>query len=330
MKNPFNLSDIKRTIFLIVLFISIQTLAFSPLPEVPPLKLFKDFLANVHYISTKEKAFQFLYDEQNSRIAFYHGKTLDSLQAFVNPFIFKMADRLYFQEKLASGFGTAFGYYEKGHGKKYIRTVINTKKITEQGDDQSFYQKWNGNIGEENYFSKPSEINEPAEFNFSKGFQSSKRFEENETRAHQFEFYKTIYPVIRIADENIAFFNFVTDTLELMNKNGKTTIAVPIAFHKMPKARANKSNSIKLSNSDWHWGSEIITDESTREVYTLFLKNGMVKVQRIDLETGKLRSGTVLPFPFPEKIKIFKGDAYFLVKSDGINDNWKLVKCKIS
>lgn len=330
MKNPFNLSDIKRTIFLIVLFISIQTLAFSPLPEVPPLKLFKDFLANVHYISTKEKAFQFLYDEQNSRIAFYHGKTLDSLQAFVNPFIFKMADRLYFQEKLASGFGTAFGYYEKSQGKKYIRTVINTKKITEQGDDQSFYQKWNGNIGEENYFSKPSENNEPAEFNFSKGFQSSKRFEENETRAHQFEFYKTIYPVIKIGDENIAFFNFICDTIEVLNKDGNILHSSPIIFHKKIKATANSAYSINLSNSDWHWASEIITDDFSHEVYTLFLKNGMVKVQRIDLETGKLRSGTVLPFPFPEKIKIFKGDAYFLVKSDGINDNWKLVKCKIS
>jgi len=70
-------------------------------------------------------------------------------------------------------------------------------------------------------------------------------------------------------------------------------------------------------------------DDYSHDVYTLFLKNGMVKIQRVDLETGKLKTGTMLPFPFPEKIKIYKGDAYFLVKGNGSNDKWKLVKCKI-
>jgi hypothetical protein len=66
----------------------------------------------------------------------------------------------------------------------------------------------------------------------------------------------------------------------------------------------------------------MITDGSSREVYTIFLKNGMVKVQKVDYETGKLKSRTILPFPFPEKIEIYKGNAYFLIKSDGTNDKW--------
>ena len=95
------------------------------------------------------------------------------------------------------------------------------------------------------------------------------------------------------------------------------------------KDKTDTKNSVKLSNSDWRWGSRILTDEYSREVYTIFLKNGMTKIQRVDLETGKLANGTVLPFPFPEKIEIYKGDAYFLIKNDGSNDKWKLVKCKI-
>jgi len=306
-----------------------DTLAFSPLPEVPPASLFKDFLSNVHYISKAATAYQCLYNEQDNRIQFYPGKQVDSLQAYVKPFIFKMSDRLYFQEQTATGFGTAFGYYQKGKGKKYIRRVINKKKITEYIDDQSFYQNWNYIIPTERYFLEASEYNEPVDFDFTKGFSSNKHYEENEARAHQFEFYKTIFPVIKTGDDTIAFFNFVTDSLELMDKEGTVKSAVPIAFHKKFKATADASGSVKLSNPDWRWGSTVITDDFSREVYTLFLKNGMVKVHRIDLETGTLRGGTVLPFAFPEKIEIYKGEAYFLVKRDGSNDKWKLVKCKI-
>jgi hypothetical protein len=56
----------------------------------------------------------------------------------------------------------------------------------------------------------------------------------------------------------------------------------------------------------------------------------MVRIQRIDVETGQLDNGTILPFPFPEKIEIYKGDAYFLIKQDGTSENWKLMKCRIS
>jgi hypothetical protein len=73
----------------------------------------------------------------------------------------------------------------------------------------------------------------------------------------------------------------------------------------------------------------MLVDEYSREVYTTFFKNGMVRIRKVDIRTGKLNHGTVLPYPFPEKIKIYKGDAYFLIKSDGLNDKWKLVKCKI-
>ena len=311
-----------------------DTLSFTSLPEVPPAKLFKDFLKNVHYVSKAGNAFQVWYNEEERRIEFFHGKRVDSLQACFRPFIFKMADRLYFQEKLVNGFGTAFGFYEKGAGKKYIRKYINENNLSKYSDDQSFYNSWNIYRGlsdntPTSLLPHADEFYTTPEFDFGTGEPRGWSFEKNESRAHEFEFYKMIYPVVKISDDNIAFFNFATDTLELMNKNGKTKNAVPIIFHKAGKTVSDTSNSIKLSNSDWRWGNEMMDDDYSHEVYTIFLKNGMVKIQRVDLETGKLKSGTVLPFPFPEKIEIYKGDAYFLVKNDGSNDKWKLVKCKI-
>jgi hypothetical protein len=205
---------------LVVLARNGDTLAFSPLPDYPPSRLYKDFLANVHYISKADKSNQFLYNEKFSRVEFYRAKSVDSLMASVGPFIFKMNDHLYFQERLASGFGTAFGYYINGAGKRYIRQVINMKKIKEQGDDQTFYQSWNGSMPADQYFSRPSEYFESPEFDFTTGFLSGRHFEENEARAQRIEFYKMIYPVIKLGEDRIAFFNFVSDTLELMNRFG--------------------------------------------------------------------------------------------------------------
>lgn len=63
-------------------------------------------------------------------------------------------------------------------------------------------------------------------------------------------------------------------------------------------------------------------------MYTLYLKNDLVRIHRIDLETGQLKKGTILPLPYPEKIEIYNGEAYFLNK--GMNENCKLAKCRLS
>jgi len=305
-----------------------DTVAISPLLELPPASLYKDFLSNVHYFSKTDNSYQCLYHEKNNRIEFFHKISIDSLQAFVKPFIFKIDDRLYFQEKIASGFGTAFGFYEKGTGKKYIRKSINDIKISESIDDKIFYQKWNNMVGKGNILVL-DDIESDQAFDFGQSGIEGCAFGKNEQRAHQFEFYKMVFPVIKTKEDNIAFFNFATDTIELMDKSGRRIHTSHVKFHKGMVLKSDTGSSVKLASAGWRWGSVIMSDEYSHDVYALFLSNGMVKLQRIDIKTGKLTSGTVLPFPFPEKIEIYNGDAYFLVKSDGINDKWKLVKCKI-
>ena len=136
-----------------------------------------------------------------------------------------------------------------------------------------------------------------------------------------------IFPVIKTKENTIAFFNFGSDVIELMDKDGKLLKIVPVSFHKETKSTSDTTSAIRLSDSGWRWGSKILVDEFNSNVYTTFLKTGMIRINRIDLETGKLRVGTVLPLPFPEKIEIYDGEAYFLNK--GVNENWKLAKCKM-
>jgi hypothetical protein len=114
-----------------------------------------------------------------------------------------------------------------------------------------------------------------------------------------------------------------------MDKDGQPVNKVPITFHKKTGPTTGPGGSVILLNAGWWWGNAVITDGYTHEVYTTFHRNGMVRLQRIDLETGQLSAGTELPFPFPEKIEIYKREAFFLIKSDGSTDNWKIVRCKL-
>jgi len=268
-----------------------DTLAISKLPKVLPASLYKDFLSKVHYFTKSNDAYQCYYNEPGKSIEFLYKTKVDSLMNHVEPFIFRMSDRLYFQESLANGFGTAIGFYGQGAGKKYIRQCFNEKKASEFRDDQKFYVSWN---------------------NFAK----NGRYDEYEARAHQIEYFNMIYPVIKIGENNIAFFNFSSEEIEMMNENGEIIRTVPITFQ-------------LKTDSGWRWGNTILTDDYNHNVYAVFLRNGMVKVRKIDLETGKLDKGTVLSFPFPLKIEIYQGEVYFLNKDEGTDEKWNLCKCSL-
>jgi hypothetical protein len=301
---------------LVLLDRSGDTLAVSKLPEVPPAVLFRDFLSNVHYFTKSGNSYQCFFNEKSNQIDFLYKTTVDSITKLVRPFIFKMSGRLYFQENIANGFGTAIGYYQEGSVKKYIRQFINEKKVSDYGDDQKFYAGWNNLINQTNKTAFGLQI-------------GGKFFDEYEARSHQVFYLNTVYPVIKTGENKIAFFNFGEDMIELMNEDGKIINTAPVTFHQEARTRTDSTHSIKLSNAGWRWGNTLLVDGYNRRIYAGFRRNGMVRLQPVDPETGKVSKGTTLPFPFPEKIEIYKGDAYFLIKRESENENWKLVKCRL-
>ena len=313
---------------LILLTRSGDTLSVTGPPMLPPNKLYQDFLSNVHYYSKSALTWQCYYDKDSRSLRFLDAIPADTLEKHVKPFLFRISNRLYFQEKIADGFGTKLGFYSRDKGKTYIKTCLNEKKITEYFDDQNFYLGWNSRLGAFNAMDS-GQIGSPSEFDFSISVIEGGAYGKNEIRAHRFEFYNMIFPFIKISGDSLAFFNFGSDIIEILDRDGKTARTVPINFHHEAsvKSRSDKINS--LETSGWRWGTKILTDGSDQDVYTIFIKNGMVKIRKINPLTGKLEEGTVLPFPFPEKIRIYKGEAYFLCKESGYQENWKLVKCRL-
>ena len=305
-----------------------DTLAVTDPPALPPDKLYQDFLSNVHYYSKAALSWQCYYNKESKSLGYLDAIPADTLERQVKPFLFRISNRLYFQERIADGFGTKFGYYSRDKGKCYIKTCFNEKKISEYFDDQNFYLGWNSRTGAFNAMDS-GQIGSPSEFDFSISVIEGGAYGKNEIRAHRFEFYNMIFPFIKFSGVSLAFFNFGCDIIEILDRDGKTSRTVPINFHHevSVKSRSEKINS--LETSGWRWGTKILTDGSNQDVYTIFIKNGMVKVSKINPLTGNPDEGTVLPFPFPEKIRIYEGEAYFLCKESGYQENWKLVKCRL-
>ena len=293
--------QLKRT-ELILLSLAGDTIAITQVPEMKPQCLFKDFIGNVHYISSKGNAFQCYFNDESHHLSFPYKSTYDSLRMMLKSFLFKTSDRYYFQEFTIDGYGTNIGYYDKNGHKEYIRFVSGETTRKKYSDDIKFYTSCGTPFGEPDY-------------------QALKLF-----------FYKKVnMPIVSLGQNNIAVFNFSEDEIEFMNQAGRVYRSVPISFHK--DSVSNMLAALILTIvpvSDWKWRGKILIDDYYRNVYTTFHKNGMVQIRKIDLETGNLTRSVDFPFPFPEKIQIYKGDAYFINKDCGGEfEKWKLVKVKL-
>lgn len=304
-----------------------DTLALSGLPEIPPGRLVRDFLSNVHYYSGRGYAYQCAFNRDGRSIDFLYRTPVDSLEKIVGPFLFRISGRLYFQESAAAGFGTSLGYISKLSGKQYIRKVINQAKVSEYLDDQKFYYRWNAAHGRPDALDS-NDIESDKAFDFESSGTEGGLYGLNEARAHRFEFFNMIFPVFRLGPDSIAFFNFGSDSLEIMNPDGKMLQRVPISFHRKNEAAYTPVRRSR-EQSGWRWGTKVLSDDFTHRLYTCFLRNGLVKICRIDARTGLLSEGTILPFLFPEKIKIYRGEAFFLCRDDAAIENRKLVKCRV-
>ncbi len=304
-----------------------DTLAVSDLPELPPELLCRDFLSNIHYYARSGKSYQCFYNPESKNLDFLRPISIDSLEKYVMPYLFRISGRLYFQEKVLNGFGTSIAYFSKDGGKHYIRNCMNDKKISEYRDDMSFYLRWNGAIG--SYLFPEDDIENEDRFNFSISQQEGGGYGKNEARAHQFEFFNMIYPLFKLDEDTMAFFNFGNDLLEMLDPDGNLISSIPISFHKGSTGVNPLAKNDRSENDGWRWGTKILADEATHALYAMFLKDGMVMIRKIDPKTGSLDPGTIIPFPFPEKIKIYRNEAFFLCKESGSSGNWKLVKCHI-
>jgi len=223
-------------------------------------------------------------------------------------FTFSINNRLYFQEYSPDGFVSGIGYWESSKGKHYTRFVKDEKMIWQKKDDKIFFAKME-KMGLPIY---PC----PADDMF---------------------YYKKINaPLYKFGDNRMLLFNFPNDSIEILDTGTNIISGIPITFHKedelnfgnqLGQVFNNVGKSFILGNDKW--GKNILMDVPAEKAYTYNMKNGIYHLKQINLYTGELDDCKSIPFIFPKKVQIYKGEVYFLYKGIGEKDKWKLLKMKV-
>jgi len=278
-----------------------DTLDYTDAPEIPS-KLYKDALENVHYVTQDGRAYQCFFYVGAKKLIFTHITQYDTLYDIMKSFTFSINNRLYFQEYSPDGFISSIGYWQSSKGKHYTRFIRDEEMIWRMKDDLRARKAGFCALPADNMF-----------------------------------YYKKINaPLYKFGNDRMLLFNFPNDSIEILDTGTNIISGVPITFHK--EDELNFGNQLGhvfdnigksfISGKD-KWGKNILMDVPAEKAYTYNIKNGIYHLKQIDLYTGELDDCKSIPYIFPKKVQIYKGEVYFLYKGLGEKDKWKLLKMKV-
>ncbi|MGA3013178.1 MAG: hypothetical protein ABSD71_03975 [Bacteroidales bacterium] len=122
----------------------------------------------------------------------------------VKPFLFRIGNRLYFEEFSPGGLSKTIGYFDINHRKGAIRYISDEIAQKNYFDDSKFNSRWN-------------------EFNTGPS-----SFTVDDLRANKYFYYQRINaPLLKLGDNEMADFNFTDGIIEFMNNEGKVYRRVP-------------------------------------------------------------------------------------------------------
>jgi hypothetical protein len=259
--------------------------------------------------------------ESNGEIKFRFPSTIDKFVDVFSSCVTSLHDHIFFRKYLLNGM--ALEYYAADQLERRsvtlatIRDDFAINMIRKNPQDRSML----------------SNMTDPADMmgDLSGGLES--RDQLGMLRSANFQshflstvFYKPVKAPLKRIDENLAIFDFPNGLIRFFDPEGKQFYSVSIDFH----LKNIESNSFKgvFDRKEWE-AYDIYVDEVLFKAYALFTKGGKYTLKEIDLFTGKINRSIKLYHPYPEKITIRDGYAYFLYKPQSEWTNKRLYKQKL-
>jgi hypothetical protein len=81
--------------------------------------------------------------------------------------------------------------------------------------------------------------------------------------------------------------------------------------------------------SDGRWTNDVLIDDMTGKVFTVFMRNGTCTVYEINLNSGQLKKRGSLFHLYPRKVKLYNDWIYYLYDVAGDPDNKMLFRQKL-
>ena len=113
-------------------------------------------------------------------------------------------------------------------------------------------------------------------------------------------YYKVPFaPLFKIQD-SIYVLDFQSDQMTVYTPMGEVSRRTPLLFH--------------YHKDKTGWKRVILKDESTQALYAVFEKDGISMLGKIDLTTGQIHSKHRLYHKYVEKIRIHRGNVYYIYR----------------
>lgn len=275
--------------------------------EEEPGKFFKDCLGNVHVLGKRWACQLWVMDGESGgdRIGWFR----DSLETFyrvVKPCLGSLDEYRYY--KFGQGNDQLMHYVAYNAETKEQRSFVQIKdkvKIHQMLDPLGQYAGFART--EAQLFAIPPEI-----------WDKINKLDHN----YQFERLAFFYPIsapLHVIDQEVCLFDHTNGLLYRLQKDGSALpvqevahTEIPITYHKEP-----------------HWQRVIYSDPIRGEAYSAFLKNGILTLKEVDLETGELKGSYELPRQFPTRVQVRDGVVYFLYKELNYDTTNRLYRLRI-
>lgn len=110
-------------------------------------------------------------------------------------------------------------------------------------------------------------------------------------------YYKELYAPLFKKNDTIYLFDHYKSLMFRYDAFGNVKDSVPIFYHLQPKQSG--------------WKTQLIQDQKTGQIYSVFEKAGQYSLQRIDLATGEAKESIPLHFKYPENILLRGNSVYY-------------------
>jgi hypothetical protein len=123
--------------------------------------------------------------------------------------------------------------------------------------------------------------------------------------------YRPVKSALYKVNNFICIFNIPVKQLEFYDLDGNFSYKLKINIEFIKEGR---------------WSGDIFLDENQSKIYTTFLKSTGTGLYRIDINTGELHKILTIIHPYPQKIRIYRDQIYYMYDILGDPDNKTLYR----
>ena len=255
--------------------------------------LYKDCFGSLH-LMTKDSVYQVFFSD--STIIIPYSAPIKSFNQFIKPCQISTSNKWVYQK---------FSDYNQ----KVIYTLIDTENKTETlltsviNQEQSRYAELTareifGSKFQQEYYEQVGQHFGETTLSIEEKEEQSLRYRRKASANTHFLFSvlcKPTYQPVKYINQKIYLFNHYEGKLLEFDEDGNPLSEQTITYQK-----------------DKQWTNELIVNEEHTRCFAKYIKNGLVTLYEIDLNTGQIKGNVTLEaHAFPEKIRIKNGFVYY-------------------